>query len=213
MTIGVDEDRRVATPEGLGGLAADGRPRLARLLDHGVDLFRGTRVVGGRHAAPAATVLHARVLGELGAVPERDDHPARLEEDHVVAGFRSRSPPERLIERACPLEIGYAERDEAQALVHQRCLTPSWTKFASTGPRTATSPSASSIASSVSSESSTPEAAAFECTCSGREAPTMAEATLSSRSTQASAIWTSVRPAWSAIATSRCTASRTSSDM
>ena len=49
--------------------------------------------------------------------------------------------------------------------------------------------------------------AAFSWTCSGREAPTIAAATLSWRSTQASASWAIVRPASSAIGHSRSTAS------
>ena len=40
-----------------------------------------------------------------------------------------------------------------------------------------TSPTASSIARSTSSSSSIPDAAALSATCSGREAPMMAEAT------------------------------------
>ena len=44
-----------------------------------------------------------------------------------------------------------------------------------------------SISASVASSSSTPDAAAFSCTCSGRDAPTIADATSSSRSTHASA--------------------------
>ena len=45
----------------------------------------------------------------------------------------------------------------------------------------------------------TPEAWAFSRTCSGRDAPMIAEATLGSRSTQASANCGSVSPASSAI--------------
>ena len=61
--------------------------------------------------------------------------------------------------------------------------------------RTTTSPSAASIAASVSALSSMPEAEALACTCSGRLAPTIAEATFGWRSTQASASWAIVRPA------------------
>ena len=49
------------------------------------------------------------------------------------------------------------------------------------------SPSASSIAASVSASSTMPDAEAFACTCSGRLAPTIAEATFRWRSTHASA--------------------------
>ena len=84
---------------------------------------------------------------------------------------------------------------------------------ASRGSVIATPSSASSIASSVSAESSTPDAAAFACTCSGREAPTMAEASSSRRSTHASASSVIVRPAPSAIGRTRSTAVSTSSSM
>ena len=47
------------------------------------------------------------------------------------------------------------------------------------------------------------EAAALACTCSGREAPTIAEATSLRRSTHASARWASDRPARSATGRSR----------
>ena len=59
--------------------------------------------------------------------------------------------------------------------------------------------------------STTPEAAAFSSSCSGREAPTIAEATFGSRSTQASASWASESPASAATGRSRSTASKTSS--
>ena len=57
-----------------------------------------------------------------------------------------------------------------------------------------------------------PEASTFEKTCSGRDAPVIAEATFSSRSTQASAIWAMLRPACSATEIRRCTASSSSSE-
>src|SRR3954451_19083658 len=77
--------------------------------------------------------------------------------------------------------------------------------------RTTTSATASSIACSVVSSSEIPEAPAFSSTCSGRDAPTIADATFSSRSTQASASCAIVTPRLSAIGTSRFTLSRTSS--
>ena len=55
--------------------------------------------------------------------------------------------------------------------------------------------------------SSRPDAAAFSSSCSGRLAPTMAEATFGSRSTQASANCDSVQPASCASGFSFCTAS------
>ena len=71
--------------------------------------------------------------------------------------------------------------------------------------------SAASIARSVAPSSSTPDAAALASTCSGRVAPTIAEATFGSRKTHASASCAIVIPRPSAIGRSRCTAPRTSS--
>src|SRR2546429_7905930 len=59
---------------------------------------------------------------------------------------------------------------------------------------TTTSPTASSIASRMAWSSAIPDAAAFSSTCSGRDAPIIAEATFSFRSTQASASWAIVMP-------------------
>ena len=73
--------------------------------------------------------------------------------------------------------------------------------------RRASAAIASALANSAGSTSA-PEAAAFSASCSGREAPTMAEATFGSLSTQASANWARLRPASAAIGRSRCTASR-----
>src|SRR4029079_17786585 len=56
VTVRIDEDPRVASPEGLGGVAADRRARLARLLDELVDLLDRARVVGEGDAAPAAPI-------------------------------------------------------------------------------------------------------------------------------------------------------------
>ena len=64
--------------------------------------------------------LDRGVLGELVAIPERDDHPARLEEGDAVLGVgRALSAPaQALVELACSLLVLDAERDEAEALVH-----------------------------------------------------------------------------------------------
>src|SRR3954453_18615979 len=68
--------------------------------------------------------------------------------------------------------------------------------------------STSSIRCSVVSSSSTPDAPALSSTCSGRLAPTIAEATFGSCSTQASASCAGVSPSSSAIRSSCCTRSR-----
>src|SRR5829696_9377188 len=57
MAVGIDEDSRVAAPEGLRPCARDVRAGRAGLLDDGVDLLRRAAVVGERDAAPAAGVL------------------------------------------------------------------------------------------------------------------------------------------------------------
>ena len=74
--------------------------------------------MGEGHAAPAAGVLDAAVRGEPGAVPERHDHVARLEEDDVVVGRGARLPAEGLVEAARAAEVAYAERDQSNALSH-----------------------------------------------------------------------------------------------
>src|SRR6186997_1300201 len=118
MAVRIDEETRVATPEGRRPRAGDLRARRLGLGDDGVDLLRRADIVGEGHAAPTSGVSDAAVLGELGAVPEPDDHPARLEEDDVVVGLRAGRPAERFVERARPLEIGHAEGDEREALLH-----------------------------------------------------------------------------------------------
>ena len=65
----------------------------------------------------------------------------------------------------------------------------------------------------TSGSSTTPAALTFSPTCSGREAPISAAATLSFWSTQATASWAMVSPACSAIGCSCCTRPRTSSFM
>ena len=64
--------------------------------------------------------VDAAVLGQPVTAPERDDHPAGLEEDDVVVGLGVRHPAERLVERTGTREVGDPERDEAEPLLHQR---------------------------------------------------------------------------------------------
>ena len=101
----------------------DRRAGRLRLGEHRVDLLRRARVVRERDPAPAAVVLDAGVLRELLAAPERDDHPAGLEEDDVVVRRGVRRPAERLVERAGPGEVANAERDQADSLLHQTVPT------------------------------------------------------------------------------------------
>src|SRR5262249_59761201 len=72
----------------------------------------------GRDPAPAAAVLDARVLRQLAAPPERDDHAAGLEEDDVVLRRRPGYPAERLVEAPRTPEVAHAEGDEAHPLIH-----------------------------------------------------------------------------------------------
>src|SRR6185503_2269142 len=85
-------------------------------------------VVGERDATPAAGVLDPAVLGELVSAPERDDHAARLEEDDVVRGRGARLPAERLVEGAGAGEVGNAEGDETEPLLHQAELRR-WARY------------------------------------------------------------------------------------
>src|SRR5260370_27092121 len=68
----------------------------------------------------------------------------------------------------------------------------------------------SSRSASVNNDESTcaPEAAALSLTCSGRDAPTIAEVTFGCRRTHASANWARVRFALAASCPTSCTASR-----
>ena len=77
----------------------------------------------------------------------------------------------------------------------ERCSTPASAKAASSGRATITEPRASSIASSTSSESSTPAAWALLCTCSGRDGAGDRRGHLGAPRIHARASWTIVRPA------------------
>jgi hypothetical protein len=88
-----DEHARVPAPERLAGLAPDPSPRAARLLERRVDLLGRSNVVRERDAAPASAVGHGAVLGELGSVPQRQHHPAGLEEHDVIDYIAGRGPP------------------------------------------------------------------------------------------------------------------------
>src|SRR4051812_31863287 len=118
MAVGVDEDPRVPTPEGLGRFAADGSAGGPGLFNQLVHLLAGPRAVGEGRATPAAAVGDGTVLCELGAIPEGEDHAARLEEGHVVVGCGTRLPAECLVELLRPVEVGDSERDQADALFH-----------------------------------------------------------------------------------------------
>ena len=54
----------------------------------------------------------------LAAIPEREDHVAGMEEDHVVVGRRAGLPAQRLVEAAGAREVAHAEGDNAHSLSH-----------------------------------------------------------------------------------------------
>ena len=120
VTLGIDEERAVAAPERLGGLAADRRSGGACLLRDGVDLLRRADVVGEGHASPPAGVLDGAVLRQPGAVPQRDHHVACLEEDDVVLGLGAGHPAQGLVEAARTGQVADAQRDQADSLSHAR---------------------------------------------------------------------------------------------
>jgi len=73
-----------------------------------------------RDASPTAAVCDDAVFRELRPVPERHNQSAGLEEDHVVVGPGAARPAERLVERPRAPEIGDAEGDQADALLHDQ---------------------------------------------------------------------------------------------
>ena len=74
--------------------------------------------MGQGHPAPAAAVLRdAAVRRQLVASPEREDHAAGLEEGDVAVR-RAALPAEAGVEVDRASQVGHAEGDEADALVH-----------------------------------------------------------------------------------------------
>src|SRR5262249_38099862 len=123
VAFGIGERTRVAAPEGRRARAGDGRAGRIGLPEDCVHLGGRADVVRQRDPAPAAPVLDAAVLRQLRASPGREDHPASLEEDDVVVRSSVRRPADRLVERSRAAEIAYAERDEADARLHQTTPT------------------------------------------------------------------------------------------
>src|SRR4029077_20672154 len=124
VAVGIDEDPRVAAPEGLARLAPNAGGGLAGLLDHLVDLVGRARGVGEGDSAPDAPRGDRAVLGQLDAVPEGNHHAPRLEEDTVVSLLCAALPAERLIELAGAGQVRDSERDQAETLFHE-CSFPS----------------------------------------------------------------------------------------
>jgi hypothetical protein len=61
--------------------------------------------------AAGVVVVEGAVGGEQLPSPQGDDHAARLEEHHLaVRGLAG--PAERIVERAGPVDVGDAERDQ-----------------------------------------------------------------------------------------------------
>src|ERR1044072_4900127 len=123
MAVGVGDDPGVATPEGLARLAPDPRAGGARLLDGLVDLLARAEVDRERHPAPPGRVLDAAVLREPGPLPDPPHHPPSLEEDHVAPRLSPGNPPQRLVELPRSTEIGHAQSDQVDPLLHNpNCL-------------------------------------------------------------------------------------------
>src|SRR5436190_2961665 len=97
MPVGIDEQARVAAPEGRGAGSRDPCARCAGLVQERVHVRGRADVVGERHPAPTAAVDDGTVLCELIACPEAEDHAARLEEHDAVLGLGVASPAERLV--------------------------------------------------------------------------------------------------------------------
>src|SRR5207253_9465687 len=119
MTVRVDEDAGIAAPEGLAAFAGDPRAGGPSFPEHRVDLLGRARVVRRRDAAPAAAVLDAAVGRELVPAPEGEHAAAGLEEHDAHFRVGVAVPAERLVEGAGATEIGDAERDQADPLLHE----------------------------------------------------------------------------------------------
>src|SRR6266540_614792 len=124
VPVGIRERAGIPAPERLARRPRDGGACMLGLCHHAVDLLRRAHVVRERHSTPTAAIRDATVLGELPAAPEREDHPARLEEDDVLALLPAARPPERLVEAPCPVKVRDSERDETETLIHTDSLPP-----------------------------------------------------------------------------------------
>src|ERR1022692_490459 len=118
MAVRVDEYPRVSAPEGPGRLAADDGTGGAGLVNNVVDRIGGAGILRQCHAAPAARVADRAVLGQQRPVPQGKDHAACLEEHDIVVFIIALPPAQGLVELPRPAQIGDAERDDTDPLVH-----------------------------------------------------------------------------------------------
>src|SRR5947209_6183137 len=109
VAVGVGEGAGVTAPVGTGGRADDGAAGAGCFLEECVDGVVGADVVGELEAG-------GWLAAELG--PEAEDHAAGLEEDDLVVGLVGAGPAEGFVERAGAAEVGGAEGDQADALLH-----------------------------------------------------------------------------------------------
>src|ERR1022692_1591462 len=108
----------VSAPEGPGRLAADDGTGGAGLVNNVVDRIGGADILRQCHAAPAARVADRAVLGQQRPVPQGKDHAACLEEHDIVVFIIALPPAQGLVELPRPAQIGDAERDDTDPLVH-----------------------------------------------------------------------------------------------
>ena len=93
--------------------------RAPRLLEHGVDLGRRAHVVRERHPSPAAAVLDARESSaRLARLQSAKIMPPAWKKTTSSAGPCPTPPAECLVEGARPREVGDAERDQREQLLH-----------------------------------------------------------------------------------------------
>src|ERR1035437_330063 len=118
MAVQVDEYPGVSAPEGPGRLAADDGTGGAGLVNNVVDRIGGADIVRQCHASPAACVADRAVLRQHGAVPQGEDQAACLEERDVVGFIITLPPAQGLVELPGTAQIGDAERDDTDPLVH-----------------------------------------------------------------------------------------------
>ena len=123
VAVRVAETAGVAAVEGFPGRLRYLGPRAGRVGQHRVGLGSRPDVVRQDDAVEVAraAIGHAAVIGQLGPPPQDQGHAPGLEEDGLL-GFLA-VPAEALVEGPGPADVGDAERDQADALLHQGNLT------------------------------------------------------------------------------------------
>ena len=129
MAVGIGKICRVSAPEYLSRLLERPGPGGNRFGKHGADGFLVGHVVGERDAAETAALgRDARVLRQLVARPDRQQHVALEPKEHdtcIGIVVFHRQPEAVAIELQAALEVGDPQRDEAEPGLHQLCSRPS----------------------------------------------------------------------------------------